>query len=232
MVLPPCRYPSASWRSRVLPACRSAGHSNCRARAFRTPLPGGGSGAQPPSFRRFSPRPLDKAPRTMARCRQSDGERVGRERRLLYGLYDGSDGGDCGDGNGKDDTHDRVHEDDEGTTHANQFAALPHQFAAHSNKKPRTQERYRARASASPLHNRPFSGVGKTHLARQKVPHPRSRTGFAPVRRFFLNEKAVKTSTKRLQRSRNLRCKVCRPFSKGPQTFCRAAAKKTTLAAG
>ena len=34
----------------------------------------------------------------MARYRQSDGERVGQKRRLLYGLdglYDGSDGGDC-----------------------------------------------------------------------------------------------------------------------------------------
>ena len=72
----------------------------------------------------------------MVRYRQFDGERVGQERRLLYGLdglYDGSNGGDCGDGNGKDDTHDRVYDNDEGAT-------LAHQFAAHSNKKPRTQE--------------------------------------------------------------------------------------------
>ena len=86
MVLPPCRCPSASWRSRVLPACRSAGHPKCRARAFRAPLPGGGSGRRPHPFAGFRRAPLDKAPRTMVRYRQSDGERVGRERRCFMGF--------------------------------------------------------------------------------------------------------------------------------------------------
>ena len=46
---------------------------------------------------------------------------VGQERRLLYGLdglYDGSDGGDCGDGNGEDGAHHRVHEGDGGSNAA------------------------------------------------------------------------------------------------------------------
>ena len=88
----------------------------------------------------------------MVRYRQSDGERVGRERRLLYGLnglYDGSDGGDCGDGNGKDGVHHRVHDDDGGSNAASNAcrhrrhspATHAHQFAAHSNKKPRKQEK-------------------------------------------------------------------------------------------
>ena len=88
----------------------------------------------------------------MVRYRQSDGERVGQERRLLYGLdglYDGSDGGDCGDGNRKDGAHHRVHEGDGGSNAAsNGFrrrrhspATHAHQFAADPHGMPRTQEK-------------------------------------------------------------------------------------------
>ena len=77
---------------------------------------------------------------------------VGQERRLLYGLdglYDGSDGGDCGDGNGKDGVHHRVHDDDGGSNAAsNGFrrrrhspANHAHQFAADPHGMPRTQEK-------------------------------------------------------------------------------------------
>ena len=225
MVLPPCRYPSASWRSRVLPACRSAGHSNCRARAFRTPLPGGGSGRNPRPFAGFRRAPLDKAPRTMVRYRQSAGERVGRERRLLYGLYDGSDGGDCGDGNGKDDTHDRVHEDDEGATHAHLFTALPHQFAANPHGMPRTQGEVAGKSVRFSPAQPPVLGRRQDAPCAAKSAASTKSDGILPRPTFLFERKSGENKHKTAP-------KVAQPSVQGLQTFCRAAAKKTTLAAG